>query len=89
MTAPHARAAELLTEAECIRRIRGRDSDVRDWLRGLSGVRRRSPTGGVLYDWLAVVEAMPLVDEALPGREQGAPRAAVTPQGRRRALRGR
>ena len=89
MTAPRPIALELLTEAEAIRRIHGRDSDVRAWLRGLLGVRRRGPTGSVLYDWRAVVASMPLADEPPPEQERPNTRQSVTQQGRRRTLRAR
>lgn len=65
MSAPSALivAEELLTEPEAVRRIPGRDSDVREWLRGL-GIARRGPTGIRVYRWSEVVAAMPL--EAAP-----------------------
>lgn len=82
MSAPPAIALELLTEAEVVRRIRGRDADVRAWLRGLRGVRRRGPCG-VLYDWSRVVMAMPLDDE-----EPAPAPATKTVTGARRATLG-
>jgi hypothetical protein len=63
MPTPPAIAAELLTEAECIRRIPGRSSEVRAWLRTLAGVRRRGPTGLILYPWHEVLSRLPLADE--------------------------
>ena len=73
MTAPSLApvAIELLTEAECVRRVPGRDSEVREWLRSLAGVRRRGPTGIVLYVWPEVVVRMPLLDE--PGGDDASP----------------
>ena len=55
-------AEEVISEAEAVRRVPGRDSDVRAWLRGL-GVARRGPTGATCYRWSEVVAALPLVSE--------------------------
>lgn len=63
MTAPLPVVAELLTERACVMRIPGRDADVRAWLRTLSGVRRRGPTGLVLYVWPEVLARLPLAEE--------------------------
>ena len=60
-SAPPA-ALELLTEVECVRRIPGRDTEVRAWLRSLAGVRRKGPTGMTLYVWSDVVARMPSAD---------------------------
>lgn len=58
-------AEELLTESEAVRRIPGRDADVRAWLRGL-GIARRGPTGTTLYRWSEVLAAIPLLEEPAP-----------------------
>ena len=61
MTAPIPIAEELLTEADVIRRIPGRDADVRAWLRGLR-IALRGPTGILLYRWSAVLSRLPSAD---------------------------
>lgn len=58
-------ADELLTESEAVRRVPGRDADVRAWLRGL-GIARRGPTGATLYRWAEVLAAIPLAEEPAP-----------------------
>lgn len=65
MTAPVAIADELLTEAEVIRRVPGRDADVRAWLRSLR-IARRGPTGVVIWRWSEVLARIPLADEPPP-----------------------
>lgn len=50
---------ELLTEAEVVRRVPGRDSDVREWLRSLA-IARQGPTGLRLYRWSEVLAHLPL-----------------------------
>jgi hypothetical protein len=57
MTAPYPIAEELLTEAEAVRRVHGRDATVRAWLREL-GIARRGPTGARLYLWSEVCAAL-------------------------------
>lgn len=73
---PVAIAAELLTEAECVRRIPGRDATVREWLRSLEGVRRRSPSGVICYVWPDVLTRLPLADEPLQPAPTG-PRGSL------------
>lgn len=62
MISPVAIAEELLTEAEAVRRIPGRDAEVREWLRGL-GIARRGPTGVRVFRWSEILSRMPLVEE--------------------------
>lgn len=55
-------ADEVLTEAEAVRRVPGRDAEVRAWLR--DNVRaRRGPTGIRVYRWAEVLAALPLLEE--------------------------
>ena len=65
MTAPRpsiAIAEELLSESEALRRVPGRDADVRAWLREL-GIARRGPTGVTLYRWSEILAALPFLSE--------------------------
>ena len=73
MTAPIPIAEELLTEAEVIRRVPGRDADVRAWLRGLR-IALRGPTGILVYRWSAVLSRLPAADAPPPETPPGAPR---------------
>lgn len=61
MTASVPIADELLTKAEVIRRVPGRDADVRAWLRSLR-IARRGPTGILVYRWSAVLSRLPAAD---------------------------
>lgn len=74
-------AEELITESEATRRVPGRDSEVRAWLRSL-GIARRGPTGGTLYRWSEVVAAVPLLAEPEPARpsRRVTARAEVAPR---------
>lgn len=56
---------EILTETEVVRRVRGRDAEVRAWLRGL-GIARRGPTGARVYLFSEVVAALPRYDGPVP-----------------------
>ena len=58
-------ADELLTEADVVRRIPGRDADVRAWLRGLR-IARKGPTGIRLWRWAEVLARLPLEHEEVP-----------------------
>lgn len=86
MTAQRAPIAEeVLTEAEAVRRIPGRDAEVRAWLK--ANVRaRRGPTGVRCYLWGEVLAALPLDEEDAPApapvRERPAalPRTKVEPR---------
>ena len=75
VTVQVAIADELLTEAEVLRRVPGRDAAVRDWLRGL-GIARRGPSGLRVYRWAEVLAALPL--DAPPAPAAVAPTAPVT-----------
>lgn len=55
--------SELVTEAEAVARIPGRDAAVRAWLREL-GIARMGPTGVRCYVWSEVLDRLPLADAA-------------------------
>ena len=71
-------ADELLTEAQAVARIPGRDSEVRAWLRGL-GISRLGPTGVRVYRWAEILAALPLESAPAP--------PSPAPQGRSGSLR--
>jgi len=75
-------AEELLSEAQAVARIPGRDSEVRAWLQRL-GIARRAPTGGTLYRWSEIVTSLPLVSEPVPAAPRTSTARATLPRSSR------
>lgn len=71
---------ELLTEAQAVSRIPGRDSGVRKWLRGLR-IARRGPTGMRLYRLSEILAHLDSAETTIPNEVQ----QSLTARGLRRS----